>query len=93
MLWLVVDDVIIIVIGSAVVVMRRSRTASCRAGLTVNRVLLASQHDAQHVTPVAYIWGRQSQLWVEVGVVYNGSCNPQSCQKQKYNYSTGNKPI
>jgi len=27
-------------IVSAVVVMRRSRTASCRAGLTVNRVLL-----------------------------------------------------
>jgi len=38
--------------------------------------------------PVAYSWGRQSQLWVEIGAVYNGSCKPQSCQKQKDNYST-----
>jgi len=43
----------------------------------------ASQHETQHETPVAYGWGRQSQLWVEFGVVYNGSCKPQSCQKQK----------
>jgi len=25
---------------------------------------------------------------VEIGAVYNGSCKPQSCQKQKDNYST-----
>jgi len=24
-----------------------------------------------------------------IGAVYNGSCKPQSCQKQKKNYSTG----
>jgi len=32
--------------------------------------------------------GRQSQLWVEIGAVCNGSCKLQSCQKQKDNYST-----
>jgi len=37
---------------------------------------------------VAYSWGRQSQLWVEIGAVYNGFCKPQFCQKQKDNYST-----
>jgi len=26
---------------------------------------------------------------VEIGAVYNGSCKPQSCEKQKDNYSTG----
>jgi len=26
---------------------------------------------------------------VEIGAVYNGFCKPQSCQKQKNNYSTG----
>jgi len=25
---------------------------------------------------------------VEIGAVYNGFCKPQSCQKQKDNYST-----
>jgi len=29
---------------------------------------------------------------VEIGVVYNGSCKPQSCQKQKDNYSTACYP-
>jgi len=37
---------------------------------------------------VAYSWGRQSQFWVEIGAVYNVFCKPQSCRKQKYNYST-----
>jgi len=37
---------------------------------------------------VAYSWGLQSQIWVEIGAVYNGFCKPQSCQKQKDNYST-----
>jgi len=75
-----------------VVVMRRGRTASCRAGQTVNRVLLGqSTWDATYVlheTLVAYSWGPQSKLWVEIGAIYNGSCKPQSCQKQKDNYST-----
>jgi len=42
----------------------------------------------QHETPVAYRWGRQSQLWVEMGAVNNGSCKAQSGQKQKDNDST-----
>jgi len=33
-----------------------------------------SQHATQHETPVAYSWGHQSQLCVEIGAVYNGSC-------------------
>jgi len=32
-----------------------------------------------------------SQFWVEIGAVYNGFCKPQSCQKQKDNYSTAYK--
>jgi len=71
-------------IGSAVVFMRHSRTASCQAAQTVNESCWASQHE----TPAAYSWGRQSQLWVEISAVYNVSSKPQSCQKQKDNYST-----
>jgi len=37
---------------------------------------------------VAYSWGHHSQFLVEIGAVYNGFCKPQSCQKQKDNYST-----
>jgi len=73
---------------SAVVVMRRGRTASCRVALTVNRVLLGQSTWDATWDDVVYSWGRQSQLWVEFGAVYNGSCKPQSCQKQKYKYST-----
>jgi len=32
--------------------------------------------------------GRQCQVWVEIGAVYNGSCKPQPCYKQKDNYGT-----
>jgi len=39
-------------------------------------------------TPFAYSMGRQSKLWVKIGAVYNDSCKPPSCQKQKDNYST-----
>jgi len=28
---------------------------------------------------------------VEIGAVYNGSCKPQSCQKQKDKYSTAKR--
>jgi len=73
---------------SAVVVMRRSRTPSCQAGLTFNRVLLGQSTRDAIRDAVAYSWGRQNQLWVEIGAVYNGFCKPQSCQKQKDNYST-----
>jgi len=48
----------------------------------------ATRQDAGSETPVAYSLGRQSQLWVEIGAVYNGSCKPQSCQNQKDNYIT-----
>jgi len=30
---------------------------------------------------------------VEIGAVYNGFCKPQSCQKQKDNYSTANNIV
>jgi len=72
---------------SAVVVMRRSRTASCRAVLTANSPAgpVSMRHSR---TPVVYSLGRESKLWVKIGAVYNGSCKPQSCQKQKDNYST-----
>jgi len=39
-------------------------------------------------TPVAYNLGRQEQP----SGGNNGSCKPQSCQKQKDNYSTGCRP-
>jgi len=47
----------------------------------------------QHETPVAYSWGRQSQFCVEIAAVYIDLCKPQSCQKQKDNYSTGSSDI
>jgi len=68
---------------SAVVVMRRSRTA---------RTPGRSNRQQSPAGPVnmrrCNSWGRQIQLWVEIGFVYNVSCKPQSCQKQKNNYST-----
>jgi len=80
-------------IRSAVVVMRRSRTASCHAGLTDNKGLLGQSTWDATWDAVAYSWCSQSQLWVESGAVYNGPCKPQSCQKQKDNYSTVNTLI
>jgi len=62
--------------------MRRGRMPSCRAGLAVTESCWASQHETQHETPVAYSWGRQSQRWVEIGAVYNGS----------YNYNLNHSP-
>jgi len=51
-----------------VVVMRRSRTASCRAGLTVNRVLLGQwTWDATWDVVAYYSWGQQSQLGFNFG--------------------------
>jgi len=82
------DDLGICLQGRAVVVMRRSSTASCQAGLTVNRVLLGQSTWNATSDACSYSWGHQSQLWAEFGAVYNGSCKPQSCQKQKDNYST-----
>jgi len=92
--WIINQSTMLLVSGggsSAVVVMWRSRTASCRAGLTVKRVLLGQSTWDPTSGAVAYSWGRQSQLWV-VCAVYNGSCKPQSFQKQKDNYSTGSDP-
>jgi len=64
--WQTPHNSLIIVKISDVVVMRRSWTTSCRAGLTVHRVLLGlSTWDATW-DAVAYSWGHQSQLWVEI---------------------------
>jgi len=80
-------------INSAVVVMRRGRTASCRAGFTINRVLLGQSTWDATWDACNLLLGPPSQLWVEIGAIYNGSCKPQSCQKQKDNYSTAYKII
>jgi len=77
-------------ISNAVVLMRRSRTASCHACLTVNGVLLGQSTWDATWDACRVELGRQSQHWVEIGAVYNSSCKPQSCQKQKDKYSTDN---
>jgi len=75
-------------IDSAVVVMRRSRTASCRAGLCVNRVLLgANQHKTQQ-DAVAYGFGPpKANFGWELGPFIMALVNHSPASK-KENYST-----
>jgi len=73
---------------TSVVVTRRSRTASCPTDLTINTVLRDQSTWDATWDAVAYSWGCQSQLWVEIEAIYIGSGRPQSCQKQKDNYRT-----
>jgi len=62
---------------SAVVVMRRGKTESC----------WASQHEMQHEALWPIVGAAKVNFGGNWGRLNSGSCKPQSCQKQKDNYS------
>jgi len=63
--------------------MRRSRTTSFSDGLTVNRVLLGQSTLDATRDAVAYSWGRQIQLWVEMGPFIMAAVNHSPARNKK----------